>query len=77
MTDLIIGFIGGLAAGFIITFLFYRKVAEKAVVEIIQGMENLEIITVNDEVLAEKLAEYGSMKELTKRIIKEASKNED
>ena len=74
MTGLIIGFIGGLAAGIIITFLFYRKVAEKAVVEIIQGMENLGIIIVNEDVLAEKLAEYGSTKELTKRIIKEVSK---
>jgi len=76
MTDLIIGFIGGFVAGIIITSLFYRKVAEKAVVEIIQGMENLGIITVNEKVLAEKLAEHGSMKELTKRIV-EASKDED
>jgi len=76
MTDLIMGFIGGLATGIIITFLFYRKVAEKAVVEIIQGMENLGIITVNDEVLAEKLTEYGSMKELTKRIMEASGRDE-
>ena len=76
MTDLIIGFIGGFAAGIIITSLFYRKIAEKATVEIIQGMENLGIITVNEEVLADKLAEYGSIKELTKRIVEAYEKDE-
>jgi len=75
MIDLVISFIGGFSAGTVITFLFCRKVTEKATAEIILGAEKLGIITVNEEVLADKLNEYGSMKELTKHIIKEASED--
>ena len=74
MTDLIIGFIGGLSIGIVTTFLVYVK-AKEHTIELFEGMKKLGIITVNEEVLAEKLAEYGSMKELIKRIVEEASES--
>jgi len=75
MTDLIIGFIGGLSIGIVTTFLVYVK-AKEHTIELFEGMEKLGIITVNEEVLAEKLAECGSMKELIKRVVEEVCEDE-